>query len=168
MTIYITEGSDAAGKSTLSESLSKKLNMPIYHGSSFEASKSSNEVLFNSFLKYTNLDDIIIDRYTYSNLVYATLYKDYSIITYEQLEQIENLIKNKAVLVYLYADSEVIKSRLNSRGDDYVKADMVDSILAEYEKVLSKSKLFKMKFNTNKLTTEQIVKKLAGLHEVIK
>jgi len=168
LTVFILEGCDAVGKSTLSTALSQKLNMSVYHGSSFEASKSSNEVLFNSFLKYTDMDDIIIDRYTYSNLVYATLYKDYSIITYEQLERIEGLIKDKAVLVYLYADSETIKDRLSNRGDDYVKANMIDSILSEYEKVLSKSQLFKMKFDTNKLTTEQIVRKLAGLHEVIK
>ncbi|MGG0308252.1 deoxynucleoside kinase [Priestia megaterium] len=165
MTIFITEGCDGVGKTTLAEALSAKLYMPILKGSSFEASTSGNEVLFNSFMKFVNMDDIIIDRYTYSNLVYATLYKDYSIITYEQLEHIEELIKDKAVLVYLHTDAEVIKSRINSRGDDYVKVDMVESILNEYDKVLSKSNLFKMKFDTNKLTTDQIVKKLAGLHE---
>lgn len=83
--------------------------------------KSGNEKLFEHFNKLADEDNVIIDRFVYSNLVYAKKFKDYSILTERQLRFIEDKIKAKAKVVYLHADPSVIKKRLRVRGDEYIE-----------------------------------------------
>lgn len=83
MTMIILEGTDCRYKSTIADKLSKELGYPVIKGSSFELAKSGNEKLFEHFNKLADEDNVIIDRYIYSNLVYAKKFKDYSILTEE-------------------------------------------------------------------------------------
>ncbi|MGG1659530.1 deoxynucleoside kinase [Brevibacillus sp. NRS-1366] len=120
-------------------------------------SKSSNEELFNRFASMSTLQDMIIDRYIYSNLVYASLYEDYSIIsTPQKLDLEDRLLKNQALIVYLYSDVEVLKDRLNKRGDEYVHEDRLESINDKYTHVLKKSHVPILYINTELMTSEQI------------
>lgn len=121
MTLIILEGPDCCFKSTVAAKLSKELKYPIIKGSSFELAKSGNEKLFEHFNKLADEDNVIIDRFVYSNLVYAKKFKDYSILTERQLRFIEDKIKAKAKVVYLHADPSVIKKRLRVRGDEYIE-----------------------------------------------
>ncbi|MBF8228955.1 deoxynucleoside kinase, partial [Bacillus subtilis] len=132
MTLIILEGPDCCFKSTVAAKLSKELKYPIIKGSSFELAKSGNEKLFEHFNKLADEDNVIIDRFVYSNLVYAKKFKDYSILTERQLRFIEDKIKAKAKVVYLHADPSVIKKRLRVRGDEYIEGKDIDSILELY------------------------------------
>ncbi|MFP9052259.1 hypothetical protein ACLI10_17330, partial [Enterococcus faecalis] len=82
---------------------------------------------FEHFNKLADEDNVIIDRFVYSNLVYAKKFKDYSILTERQLRFIEDKIKAKAKVVYLHADPSVIKKRLRVRGDEYIEGKDIDS-----------------------------------------
>src|SRR5690625_4336992 len=111
--IYIIEGVDASGKTTLIKKMSNYYGMDVLKGSSFEQSKTSQCGLFYIFLRFTHYENIILDRYIYSNIVYASLYSGYTKISDKQFDFIENEIKNKAIIIYLYAEPNVIIDRLN-------------------------------------------------------
>jgi thymidylate kinase len=156
--LIIIEGSDCNYKTTVAEKLSKQLNIPVVKGSTFEFSKCTNEELFERFRSLTELDNVIIDRFIYSNKVYATLYKDYAILTNEQRNEIERLIQHKAVVYYLFADSKIIESRIKERGDDYVVTSMVSKINSQYDITMVKSNLKVIAFDTNDWSSDEIVK----------
>lgn len=178
MTVLIIEGSDASGKSTLIEALRKELKeFLVRKGSSFEHSKCTNEELFKKFeglvlsseyeitgegssIDYLMPEKIIFDRFIYSNYVYASLYEDYAILTANQRKDIEFWINHEAVILYLTAPEEILKERLNNRGDDYVKAERIPAILEKYEEVLATvdEKIPVYRIDTSVQTTEDIVK----------
>lgn len=161
--IIMIEGCDGCYKTTVAELLKEKLGFPIVKGSSFELAQCSNAELFDHFKQLSKSENIIMDRSMYSNLVYASLYKDYAIITPKQQEELEELYKPKSLLLYLHADKEVIKKRLNSRGDDYVSNDMVDKIVDRYNEVLvnptSQDKIKFLSYDTNIITSDEIAER---------
>ena len=136
MTLIILEGNECNFKTTVAEKLSKKLGWEVVKGSSFEMSQCNNEELYQKFIDLTKLDNVIIDRFTWSNLVYASLYEDFSIITLEQAKEIQRLIVDKAYVVFLHADHEVLIERIGVRGDDYVKTEKLESINKKYWEVI--------------------------------
>jgi thymidylate kinase len=156
--LIILEGNECNYKTTVAEKLSKQLHIPVVKGSTFEFSKCTNEELFERFRSLTELDNVIIDRFIYSNKVYATLYKDYAILTDDQREEIERLIQRKATVYYLFADSEIIESRIKERGDDYVVTAMVSKINSQYDITMVKSNLKVVAFDTNDWSSDEIVK----------
>lgn len=177
MTVLIIEGSDASGKSTLIEALRKELkDFLVRKGSSFEHSQCTNEELFKKFeglvlsseyeltgegsIDYFMPEKIIFDRFIYSNYVYASLYEDYAILTTSQRKDIEFWINHEAVVLYLTAPEEILKERLNTRGDDYVKAESIPAILKKYDEVLATvdEKIPVYRIDTSVQTTDDIVK----------
>lgn len=166
MAVIALEGCDASGKSTLAKELSDSLNMLVVQGSSFENAKQSNEDLFKHFIKVGSSRNLIVDRTIYSNRVYATLHKDYSILNKDQRKYIEKLMKKHTIVVYLKADADILKERLSKRGDDYIAAQEIPSILNEYEKAIQEAKnngVTVLEFDTGKMTTSEIVIKILSL-----
>ncbi|MEC1665780.1 nucleoside/nucleotide kinase family protein [Bacillus halotolerans] len=163
MTLIILEGPDCCFKSTVAGKLSKELKYPIIKGSSFELATSGNEKLFEHFNKIADEDNVIIDRFVYSNLVYAKKFKDYSILTEQQLRIIEDKIKTKAKVVYLQADSKYIKKRLRERGDEYIEELDIDPILELYREVMSKAGLHTYSWDTGQWGSDEIVEDLIQL-----
>lgn len=140
MTMIILEGNETNFKSTIAEKLHSKLGYEVVKGSSFEFATNGNDVLNKRMISFAEMDNIILDRFIYSNLVYASLKKDYSILTQEQVQNIENMIRDKAIIVYLHAPSEVLVQRLEERGDEYIKSDELKGINEVYEQVMSNVK----------------------------
>ncbi|MCY8063927.1 deoxynucleoside kinase [Bacillus spizizenii] len=165
MTLIILEGPDCCFKSTVAAKLSKELKYPIIKGSSFELAVSGNEKLFEHFNKLADEDNVIIDRFVYSNLVYARKFKDYSILSEQQLRIIEDKIKSKAKVVYLHADSNIIKQRLSVRGDEYIEAKDIYSILDLYREVMNNARLHTYSWDTGQWDSDEIVKDLIYLLE---
>jgi thymidylate kinase len=156
--LIILEGNECCFKTTVAEKLSKQLNLPVVKGSTFEFSKCTNEELFERFKSLTELDNVIIDRFIYSNRVYATLYEDYAILTDEQRQEIEDRIKQKATVYFLFADDKVIENRIKERGDDYVVPEMVHKINDMYDVTMSQSSLRVVAYDTNDWSSDEIVK----------
>lgn len=155
---YIVVGTDCSGKTSLVEMLSDITEFKVVKGSSFQHSNCTQDELFNKFLEFTKMDNVIFDRYTYCNEVYAPMYDDFAMLSDEQRRFIEREMKDKATIIYLYADDEVLEQRFNNRGDDYVPLDKIKYAKGKYEESLSKVKdLEVVKFDTGKMTTKQIV-----------
>ncbi|MGG1363556.1 AAA family ATPase [Bacillus velezensis] len=156
MTMIILEGTDCCYKSTVADKLSKELGYPVLKGSSFELAKSGNEKLFEHFNKLADEDNVIIDRYIYSNLVYARKFKDYSILTEEQQRVIEKKIRDKAKVIYLHADPQVIKHRLRERGDEYINDRDIEPVLELYREVMSDAGLHTYSWDTEQWSSDEI------------
>ncbi|ATX84226.1 hypothetical protein CU084_11295 [Bacillus velezensis] len=163
MTMLILEGTDCCYKSTVAEKLSKELGYPVIKGSSFELAESGNEKLFEHFNKLADEDNVIIDRYIYSNLVYAKKFKDYSILTEEQQRTIEKKIRDKAKVIYLHADTKVIKQRLHERGDEYINDRDIEPVLELYREVMSDAGLHTYSWDTEQWNSDEIVDGLVHL-----
>ncbi|MDC6267222.1 hypothetical protein [Lysinibacillus fusiformis] len=158
---YIVVGTDCSGKTSLVDMLSDITEFNVVKGSSFQHSKCTQDELFNKFLEFTKLDDTIYDRFTYCNEVYAPMYDDFAMLSDEQRRFIEKEMKDKATIIYLYADDEVLEERFNSRGDDYVSLDKIKYAKGKYEEALHNVEhLEVVKFDTGKMTTKEIVEQI--------
>ncbi|MGM9986338.1 MAG: hypothetical protein ACI35O_03825 [Bacillaceae bacterium] len=158
--LIILEGNECNFKTTVAEKLSKELNLPVVKGSSFELAQCSNQELYEHFLRLSQMDNVIVDRSWISNYVYATLYKDYAILSPEQRLDIEQQVYDKALLVYLYADEETIIGRLRVRGDEYVEESKIGTINKVYLEAMDQTELIVHSFNTKKNSSDDIVKKI--------
>jgi len=165
MTVYILEGNECNFKTTVAEKLSKQMSIPVVKGSSFELSQCSNEALFEHFKQMAQLDNVIIDRFIYSNRVYATLYEDFAILTDGQRKEIEDILKGKTTVAYLFADGEVIKERISERGDDYVDVSMVEKINYTYIGTMLDSTLKVVSYDTEEWNSSAIAEDLADRYE---
>lgn len=156
---YIVIGCDAVGKTTLIEELSKRTGLPIVKGSSFEMTDGkTNDELYKAFIELTKMDNVIFDRFSYCNYVYANTFPDYASLELVQLRLLEFLMNSDEVtLIYLVADIETIIERFKTRGEDYVAPEQVEGIIKLYEEALENSLLNVNTFDTTEMTTDEIV-----------
>lgn len=158
---YIVIGTDCSGKTSLVEMLSDITEFKVVRGSSFEHSKCTQDELFNKFLEFTKMDSVVFDRFTYCNEVYSLMYDDFAMLSDDQRRFIEQEMKGKAIVIYLYADDEILEQRFNYRGDDYVSLEKLKYAKKKYEEALHKIKdLEVVKFDTGKMTTKEIVEQI--------
>lgn len=127
----ILEGCDAVGKTTFAEILAKKTGFEVVKGSSFEISELGADGMFKHMMELLDRDDIIIDRFLYSNLVYGRLF-DYPMMTPSQYDQLVEKLDETSLLVYLHAPQEIIKWRMEKRGDDMIEPKDIADILSSY------------------------------------
>lgn len=169
MTMIVLCGNECNYKSTIAEKLHSKLGYEVVKGSSFEYATNGNDVLNKRMISFAEMDNVILDRFIYSNLVYASLKKDYSILTPEQVKNIEDMIREKAIIIYLHAPSEVLVKRLEERGDEYIKSDELKGINEVYEQVMSNvENMYLFDYDTSKMDSEKIANQIVSLVKLFK
>jgi thymidylate kinase len=159
----VLEGNECNYKTTVANKLSNYFGFDLVKGSSFELATGSNEDLFNHFKSISLKQNIVIDRFIYSNLIYATLYPKYTIITSEQaIELEEQMNKNNFIVIHLYSNDEAIKERLLERGDEYIKKEEISKINEmHYDKFINnKTDTFVINIDTTKKTSDQVFKEI--------
>ncbi|MEW5569735.1 hypothetical protein [Rossellomorea marisflavi] len=161
--MFILEGLDGCFKTTVAGLVSKKLGIEVVKGSTFEHAQCTNEELFEKFKELAKLENVVLDRFIYSNQVYATLYQDFAILTKEQRKDIESSIHGKAKLFYLHADDKVVQDRITTRGDEYVDVSMVPRISKEYTRAISEAGIPVISYDTNEWTSEEIAEDIVRL-----
>lgn len=134
--IIILEGCDAVGKTTFANRLSEKMGFEIVKGSSFDISKLGADGMFDHMMRLLDRDNIIIDRFFYSNLVYGKLY-NYPMMTKRQYVELAVKSRKSSITIYLNAYPDEIKNRISMRGDDMIKSEEIDNILNEYNSVMN-------------------------------
>ena len=138
--IIIVEGADATGKDSMINNLSKLTNIEVVRGSSFEISEKGADKMFEESKKLLLEEkDIILNRSFYSNAVYGPMY-NYPTMSDEQFNELNRIVEEVGVVYYLTADTEVIMNRLNTRGDEDVKAEDIKDIQAGYKHMWNRFK----------------------------
>jgi len=133
--IIILEGCDCAGKTTFAEKLSERTGYEIVKGSSFEISELGADGMFKHMMDLLDRENIIIDRFFYSNAIYGDMY-DYPTMEVDQYVKLRNKMNEKALLVYLHAPTHILESRMRKRGDDMIKVEDIRDIKEYYRDVL--------------------------------
>jgi thymidylate kinase len=141
--IYVVDGIDCSGKSTLVEELSKKTGYEVVKGSSFEIASLGADYMHLHMMNLLKEDDIIVDRYFFSNYVYARTH-EYPLMSDEQFDSLYTKlieVEKNVCLIYLYADENVIAERISVRGDDYIDKSYIADILRLYGEVLNRYRI---------------------------
>lgn len=164
MAIIIVEGADCSGKDSLIKELKRITGYSVVRGSSFELSKGGSELMRDIMLESLEEDNIILNRSYLSNIVYAPLF-DYPLIQKNHAMEVTHAINEtgeKTVLVYLYADNEVLINRMDSRGDEDVSPSDLQRILDKYSEVLLSEFLPNnfLGYNTGEQSSEEIAEEV--------
>ena len=141
--ITIVEGHDLAGKSTLiedmvrvyeskNEALGTNLRLKVIKGSSFELAEMTDEEQLaylrreiEEASKDEEVEEIIFDRYIFSNFIYAPLYGKRQVSEKVRTEMVELLKKHNedcvVQIILLSQPQDEIQRRLDERGDEHIK-----------------------------------------------
>jgi len=155
--LIIIEGADLVGKTTVAKKLLKALPNSYYlkHGvrpkdnSRIEREKIKDvyaKILCEINSLFGPEENLILDRYYPSELVYSKLKRGYSAGEDEFFSQLEKAIDINVnyVLIYVYETEQVLKERFSSRGDDFVDMSDIIKIKVGYEEFLQSTSLTKI------------------------
>ena len=150
--IIIISGCDRTGKTTFCNQLKSKLNNYEYIHFSVPATE---EQAYNEYLNFINTADsnklYIIDRFYESEAVYAPIYRNYHIAYHQKFDDL--LRKNHKILfIYIQADLNIIKQRINDIGDDFININDIEKICFNYNIYMQSIKLPYIIINNNTLT----------------
>lgn len=149
MRLVILEGADGVGKSTAIANLDylykDKENFKFFHvpKPAKGLAKNTNmvkywvDILTKAFSGYELTHDtvFIMDRSPAGNLIYGKRKKDQPYLTYDQLVEVFDWLAvsfDRVDSILLHCSDEVLKARVDSRGDDYVKSSELVGIQADY------------------------------------
>lgn len=123
MAIFILEGPDGAGKTTLAVELSKRLGYPVVK---FNKPVSIEESFaqFDTYAEFLDTNDnMIFDRSWYSDFVYGAVMNDrdgWHVITAEEVKALEAIGRDKIIIIHCNSSVETLWSRCDKRGEEYV------------------------------------------------
>lgn len=147
--LVVLEGCDGAGKSTLAEFLAKLLNADIIHCT---AETPNDYGFFYNIIEAAKTRNIIADRFCYGQFVYQE--KDERELSESALRMLETyMLEANGKVILVTAPEDVILARLASRGETTNMP--VKDILSRFEKVMSKSILPVMRYDTLGTITNQ-------------
>lgn len=120
--IYILEGPDGAGKSTLAKQLQEQTGFEIVHRSKPKSEEEKKEMLAMYAVSIMNNDNVIFDRAWYSEMVYGPIMRDITCISMDTMYKLEKMLKIKGGIVIHCTDSiEKLWKRCEKRGEDYIR-----------------------------------------------
>ena len=119
--IFIIDGADGSGKTTLAKRLSDITGYKYFH---FSYPKTIEEKLnmvqnYREFIK--NNPNAILDRSWYSEMVYGPVMRGPSYVSHRDMQDLELLLaKYGGLIIYCTDKPEVLWKRATERGEDYV------------------------------------------------
>lgn len=150
MTVYVLEGPDGAGKTTLGhlieDHLSREGSVATFHN----GKPPEGEDLFSHYLRQigharTQSDFAIIDRLHIGELIYGPYYRGVSRLSDHQANALDaHLDSIDAVKIYVTAPTKVLWERISERGDGLVKSVTEVSMLKyRYENLIGRGGIYK-------------------------
>lgn len=134
----IIEGPDGAGKSTLARQLSNYFGFPIQHRSK-PNSEEEKQKMFDDYIYQAKWpSNIIYDRFLYSEMVYGNIMRDASVITTEQMYEVEHILSETGGLV-IFCDNnlENLWKECTERGEAYIlQKDTLSKIQTAYRNLM--------------------------------
>ena len=141
--IYILEGPDCSGKTTLANKLVEMVGCQYYHFS-YPRSKKEADNLFNTYyekLVLLNGRNSVIDRMWISTMVYGEILRGKSEVSTKQAERLERLIHRDAMIFYCTGDVEKMWQRATRRGEAYIPDfETFSKICSLYDEIMYNQK----------------------------
>lgn len=147
--VIIISGCDRTGKTTFCNQL--KTRLTDYEYIHFTAPKTKQEAYdrYLNFINQLNPEKLyILDRFYESEKVYAPIYRNYTI---EYNHEFDQLLRNKTQVLFIYvrADLNIIKQRINDVGDDLINIKDIEQICYNYEQYMQNIQLPFITLNNN-------------------
>jgi len=128
--IIIIEGPDLAGKSTLVKQLNINNDFEVVH---FDK-PVPNFDFHESYLNVLDKENVILDRYFFSEIVYSKIFGRQCKVSKETVQQIKEKLKNKPhQLIFVNPGIDTLKRRYRERGDEIISESQIEKIVQEYE-----------------------------------
>lgn len=126
--LYILEGCDGVGKSTLAWELQPVLDAKVIHCTS----QTPNDfTFFHNIIEASKLTNIIADRFMYGQFVYQDeLHRPLSTkqLGYLEAEALSAGVK----LIHVRADETVIEERLTLRGETIINGLTIEEVTQKF------------------------------------
>ena len=140
--LIIVEGPTGAGKTTLVERLSKRYKLPVIHRARPPARLTDPVVMEEWYLDALNQrtsDGLILDRWIYSNPVYARVLRNQPRIRLDRCEGSVLTSFDRCATIFLRANPDVLLRRINRREKPTMAPlrDLarLDRVVREYDRV---------------------------------
>lgn len=138
--IIIVEGPDGSGKSMLAEKISKQAGFILMHRS-YPKNELEKTRMINEYLEVIKSGtNVVFDRSWHSELVYGTVMRDDSVITYPSMYELEKQIcrNGGGLIIYCTGKPNILWNRCTARGEDYVTDFATFSKICEaYDELMS-------------------------------
>lgn len=147
--IYIIEGPDGAGKTTLVEQIKKShMNAKVLH---FGAPQTPEEAdnyykVYAEAINAMRDDEVLIfDRSWYSDMVYGPVMRNRHEMTQEHADMLSAMVvaRGGGIIIYCTAPIKVLWSRCQRRGETYLQNQaQLQAISIGYRKVMAENVRF--------------------------
>lgn len=147
--IYIIEGPDGAGKTTLVEQIKKShMNAKVLH---FGAPQTPEEAdnyykVYAEAINAKRDDEVLIfDRSWYSDMVYGPVMRNRQEMTQEHADMLSAMVvaRGGGIIIYCTAPIKVLWARCQRRGETYLQNQaQLQAISAGYSKVMAENVRF--------------------------
>lgn len=127
--IYLIEGPDGAGKTTLANQL-VDMSDGIYSHYSYPSSPEEAAKLPQYYLEalalMTGFSDqfginYVVDRMWPSTIVYGDVLRGGSEVTLEQADKLEEMLEGRGCIIYCTGSPNTLWKKCQERGEDYIK-----------------------------------------------
>ena len=137
--LYILEGCDGVGKSTLSWQLQPILDAKVIHCTS----QTPNDMkFFHDIIEASKLTNIIADRFMYGQFVYQD--EQHRPLSIKQLGYLEAEALSAGVkLIHVRADEAVIRTRLDLRGETLINGLDIEQVVQRFVDVFKTKSILK-------------------------
>lgn len=147
--IYIIEGPDGAGKTTLVEQIKKShMNAKVLH---FGAPQTPEEAdnyykVYAEAINAKRDDEVLIfDRSWYSDMVYGPVMRNRQEMTQEHADMLSAMVvaRGGGIIIYCTAPIKVLWARCQRRGETYLQNQaQLHAISVGYSKVMAENVRF--------------------------
>lgn len=147
--IYIIEGPDGAGKTTLVEQIKKShMNAKVLH---FGAPQTPEEAdnyykVYAEAINAKRDDEVLIfDRSWYSDMVYGPVMRNRQEMTQEHADMLSAMVvaRGGGIIIYCTAPIKVLWARCQRRGETYLQNQaQLQAISVGYSKVMAENVRF--------------------------
>lgn len=133
--LFILEGVDGAGKSTLAEKLAAIHGAKLIHRGRIPEGRTFRQEYVDDPREALEHSDVVMDRSYLSEWVYGAVFRRQSNQSMDDLSALLDLHNDPSidiVRLYLYAPEQVLAERLEARGDETVRIPDLPGLLARY------------------------------------
>lgn len=158
--IYVLEGADGTGKTTLARKILDKTNGHYLHSTydRYWNIQDYHQQIAESAISLNIYQDVVIDRWALSELIYGNVFREGP--SYNVETTLKNLDNEEWVTwVYCKNDNAIINHLRNKRKRKEMFNDMTE-VTKEYDKYINISELEWIIFDFNKHNLDDFVKDL--------